>query len=751
MRRTPFFILLAVWVAILAAFLGNPVWAQESDEDREPSTIQLDPTEALNPVKTQHTFVATVLDKKGRPVAGQRVDWILARGKDCVGDIVEHDDMDAIIKGSSEVVRKLGNQYTRSYTNPAAVVLTMGTPDKTDDIELKPGQTWITITSPLEGETHVIAFCPSIRNANRHKAFAIKTWMDAKILWPENATNKVGTPHQFKFKLVKASTDVPIVGYAVNWKLDDEGIPAYLGDNPGTKVVATQTNEEGEATVVLKQVNSVPGQNIVRIELRNEKNKLLATRKVVKTWVAPSLAVKKVGPAEGIVGEKVVYTIDVSNPGDADAQEVVLKDKLPDGMSYLDCTLAPTNTEEKELVWNLGVVPKDATKKMTLTLKAEKEGEWVNTASIMSKETAPQHSQWITKVGKPVVFIVKEAPEEVRLGEKITYKLTIKNNGNAVAKNLLMRDFIPAGLKFQNRTEGVPLKWDFKNLEAGKTQQVTYTVDTIKTGTFTNEAEAYLGTEVVHKTVCKTRVVAPDLKLSKEGPKVVYLHRNVEFTIIIRNDGDGSAKDVEVVDMLPRHLAYTGSNPRGSFKPGSGDKLATVTWQFKEIAPKQTVEIKLETRAQVMDRCQNVVKLVSKATVPPQIPPLEAIALLEIRGIPAMHISTYDTEDPVEVGKQTIYVVETRNEGTSHCTNVVMKSRLPEEMEFISANGPTPFKVDGLLITFEAYPILPPGEKLTYKVVCKATKPGSAKHAAILKYDQFDKEITDEEGTSVYR
>jgi hypothetical protein len=132
------------------------------------------------------------------------------------------------------------------------------------------------------------------------------------------------------------------------------------------------------------------------------------------------------------------------------------------------------------------------------------------------------------------------------------------------------------------------------------------------------------------------------------------------------------------------------------------------------------------------------------------ISPLKEAAL-DILGVAAMHISSYDTEDPVEVGEQTCYVVDTRNEGIAPCTSVEMKSKIPEEMEFLEAEGTVAFKYDLLnrMVVFDSVPVLPPGDKLTYKVRCKAIQEGSAKHSAILKYKEFETEITDEEGTTV--
>ncbi|WP_372365360.1 hypothetical protein [Candidatus Uabimicrobium sp. HlEnr_7] len=106
----------------------------------------------------------------------------------------------------------------------------------------------------------------------------------------------------------------------------------------------------------------------------------------------------------------------------------------------------------------------------------------------------------------------------------------------------------------------------------------------------------------------------------------------------------------------------------------------------------------------------------------------------------------------MELGQQTIYVVTTRNEGTSAMTNVKFRNDIPKEMKFIKAEGPTNFVFDKekSVLECEAVPILQPGDKITYKIVCEAIKAGSAKNTARVRYDQFDKEIIDEEGTSVY-
>ena len=746
MKRIVFFALVVVLM------WGNFASGQESDG--VPYTITLDPIADINPVKTQHTLIATVLDKSGKPLPGQRVEWILARDPyKGVGDIVEHDDMRAMV--GTQKIEKIANNYTVSYTNERPEVRNMGTETTKDDIQLGIGQTWLTITSPVEGETHIIAFCPNIRNANRHKTFAIKYWIDAKIGWPEDAVNKVGTPHVFQFTLRKASNNAPLQGHRVKWSLDQpaNAPAAYFGENKTTKEMDTETNEEGVASVVLNQINPAEGVNRVKIELRKPTGELLAVRHVIKRWIAPKVTITKSGPKEGIIEELVVYTIDLSNPGDAESNDVVVKDQLPEGMVYEACTVVPSKIEGKTLIWDIGTLPKDAARKFVLTVRAKQIGTWTNQVIVSSRQATPQTSSVTTVVGAPELYIIKKGPELLRLGMLGNYEVTVKNNGNALARDVFIRDLIPAGMKFREITDGTGLRWNVGEMTPKSSRTFRYTLETIKTGVFTNEAQVYMKHKegAVHKAFCKTVVVAPILKLTKQGQPVVFLNKPASYDITVVNEGTGSGKNLILVDRLPKQLDYISSTPRGVFRPGRGDQLATITWKIGDLEPKKQRVINLQVRANSIGRCRNSVKLTSETAEPPQIIPLEAHADTNIIGVPAMHINSYDTEDPVEVGKQTIYVIECRNEGTSPCTNVIMANHLDDEMEFLSASGPVTFKVKGNDVLFDPVPILQPGEKLIYKIVCKAVKEGSAKNTATLRYDQFTKPIIDEEGTSIYR
>ncbi len=362
---------------------------------------------------------------------------------------------------------------------------------------------------------------------------------------------------------------------------------------------------------------------------------------------------------------------------------------------------------------------------------------WCSTASGQGRSARPTFS----------IKIVKEGPEEIGLGQAAAkYLLHVMNNGKIAANDVTVRLHVPAGMTYRNLAEIETLRWNLGTLEPASHFTIQYTAGSTRTGTFLTAVEVLVKGAAVNRLTFQTRVVAPDVRLRKNtDQRIVFLHRSLNYTITVTNAGDGAAEAVELVDLLPPQVEYVESTPRGDFKPARGGQPATITWQLGTVEPKRTVELTLITRAKDSGRAVNSITLTSRSA-----PPLEAVVVSEIQKLPQLHISTYDSEDPVAVGKQTTYVIEVRNEGTQPATNVRLESRIPGEMQFVSADGPTRFTLQTSMVQFEPIAVMKPGDKVTFRVVCRAVQSGFAKHTAVVRYDQFEGPIMDEEGTDIY-
>ena len=60
---------------------------------------------------------------------------------------------------------------------------------------VRPGQTWCTISSPVEGDTYVTVYAPGIQNWDKNKVYATIRWVDCVWEFPQPAQARFGSEH----------------------------------------------------------------------------------------------------------------------------------------------------------------------------------------------------------------------------------------------------------------------------------------------------------------------------------------------------------------------------------------------------------------------------------------------------------------------------------------------------------------------------------------------------------------------------
>ena len=353
--------------------------------------------------------------------------------------------------------------------------------------------------------------------------------------------------------------------------------------------------------------------------------------------------------------------------------------------------------------------------------------------------------------GRANVYIVIEGPNSIRLGQGARYALVVKNIGTGIAKDVMIRAKIPAGMKYKDRSDGIVLRWNLGSLATKERKVVYCDLNATKIGNFDNIGIVYANGKAYHEARFRTRVIAPLLKITIDNPHRTSLHRPITSVITIVNEGDASARNLKIIATLPRSVDYIRSTPRGLYRKGKDGKLSVVIWEIPEMKAGSKKVILLMNKAQLGGRWRFGVQLISHDPEPPVIPRIEDVSSLKIIGFVPVHISSYDTKDPCEVGQQTSYIIECRNEATIPTTNIIVNNHISKKMKYIGAKGPTPHSYKDGIVYFKPVPILQPGEEITYTVKCKAITPGPAKNTTVMRYKQFDRPIIDEEGTSIYK
>jgi uncharacterized repeat protein (TIGR01451 family) len=97
-----------------------------------------------------------------------------------------------------------------------------------------------------------------------------------------------------------------------------------------------------------------------------------------------------------------------------------------------------------------------------------------------------------------------------------------------------------------------------------------------------------------------------------------------------------------------------------------------------------------------------------------------------IQTMPALEIAIHTGNDPVRVGKETVYDIQVTNQGTSPATNLAILTRLPSQLEVTKVEGPTQHCQNGQQLIFEPL-VLQPKNTLHYLVHVKAAHSGRAR------------------------
>ncbi|MHC4444890.1 MAG: COG1361 family protein [Planctomycetota bacterium] len=711
-----------------------PEGAYYTDWDPYSATIELEPLKDVNPVRTQHVLVATIKDCEGKPLPNRRVEWIIAEGS--VGDIVEVDESG--FRASRG--HKINNDYAISHTNNYAHVLDRGNDDPSDDVQLCPGQTWCTITSPVEGATYITAYAPGIYNWDNHKVTVVKQWYDVAWEWPSPDTNPVNTPHTLVTKVMKYSDGAPLVDYIVNYKIASG--PAGTLTPGGGSTASVKTNAQGLATVTLKQAAPAEGTNDIQIEIIRPEDVqcckpaiFIAEGTTQKTWIAPKIKITKDAVSRAIIGETFTYNIKVANISQVAANNVAVTDTLPNSIQYVSSKPSAKVSGQK-LSWSLGTLAAGSTTNITVKIKGTKTGKFTNCANVTADLGLSDKDCADTLITAPKLALEKQCPGEVMICDPITYTIMVKNPGDAPAKNVRITDKLPAGLKTQDGRKSA--SFNIGTLGAGQSKHVNLTVKADKTGKFTNKAQATADGGLTAGASCSTKVTQPVLKVTKTGPNVRYVGRPVKYEITVSNTGDTVAKNTVLVDNMASGVTFVSASKGGQQSNGR------VTWNLGSLKPgaskKVTVTVKSNQRGKLRDKA-SATAVCAKA---------EAEAVTTIKGIPAILLEVIDVEDPIEVGTNETYLITVTNQGSADGTNIIVKAVLPSEQDYVSAKGPTKHSVDDKTILFAPLPSLDPKAKVTYTLKVKGTKAGDVRFKAALNSDQIGEPVEETESTHIY-
>ena len=459
----------------------------------------------------------------------------------------------------------------------------------------------------------------------------------------------------------------------------------------------------------------------------------------------PQLALEKRGPREIQVGKTARFEILVRNVGSATANDVVLRDSVPFGTALVATTPPASPTQApggqggalapaSDLVWQLGALPPGGQARVALDVMPLQEGDVGSVASVSFRADASVRA----RATRPALEIVAEPPLPVLVGLESRLTITISNPGSGIATGVVLEGLLPEGLTHR---AGHELEFDVGSLPPGESRTIDLVLATTGPGVHALRLTARADGQIEVSETVKIAVTAPTLELAVQMPSRRYLQRPATCVLSMTNAGTAPAVGVELVAQLPPGMKFIRATNAGYYE----ERTHRVLWNLEELPAAETGQVEVVVMPIALGSQKIVAAARTTAGLSDQIG-----HTVEVEGLAALAFEVADSEDPIEVGGVSEYVIRVANQGTKPASGVRVSATLLGDMEPVDARGPSPHRVDNLTISFEPLAKLAPSEEATYRIRVRGRREGDQRVQVQLTSDEQPAPITKEEITRVY-
>ena len=310
----------------------------------------------------------------------------------------------------------------------------------------------------------------------------------------------------------------------------------------------------------------------------------------------PMLKLEVRAPSDVRLGETAQIEITVSNPGTATVTNIVLEERVPEGLYNRDGRIM----QNKAITL---LLPKES-KKLTLPLLCTGAGNLENHVIVTADGNLKVEEKTMIRASAPVLDLAIVGAKTRFLERRSDYRLVVANKGNASAHNVALELALPAAIQFVSTNQsGVyeptshTVHWALEELppqEAGEielivipTQKGEHSLQFIGTGENNLQAEAILPISIDGIPAITFEIVG-DSNLVELGKDVVY-------EIRVANRGTRVAENVKVRVALADGMTFVKAEG-GRYQAAQG---GIVQFETPQLAAKSENIYKLSARCQV--------------------------------------------------------------------------------------------------------------------------------------------------------
>ncbi|MFO0012484.1 MAG: hypothetical protein ACK553_07065 [Planctomycetota bacterium] len=735
--------------------------------------LLLTPTRIVAPVGGEVILLSGICGKDGMLVTGEPIEWMLS--PESVGQIIEvGDDSKGQKPGflftsanSDPKVEKVDVDFARGRTSREPGMITRGTARRDDDLPIRKGQTWLSLSSPSEGVSKVTVMAPDSDAWDKRRQTATIYWIDASWDLPKPQLALSGSTATLVTKVLRADGFAPAEGWIVRYRSLNPEIARFL---PSYAEVSEQRVDayglaKVDAVNMLQpgQITTNNGTALIEIEIvrppepASNMPDLQITRGTAEvTWNAPEVNLRASGPETAVAGQPLAYSATVENVGFLQAENTILSMAVPAGMAIQSSSVPPTRQTTTALAWEIGPLgPRQAFDvEVVVTPAADLDARIVFEATHAPNVT--KSASISTLVQKPLLELsVQPDPSttQVVIGDIAMFLMKLTNRGNQTISDVnVIIDAKPGLVHVRDGASQVARRIGY--ISPGQTIELDAQFVVQREGELGITATAQAINTVLSSGQAFIRglpatMKRPQIELelkSSTGANAIPVNTDSSVKLIVRNTGPIPVRDLVVA--IKHDPALVPRDASRGYEQNTANQ--TLFWRVPELPAGTDVEFEVKflgvtpsANAQVIaqvetgDRRVNemrnvaipIVSLTTGGSVggiapaPPIVPSGPNPENLSIPPRTDLLVAIEPVQNRVTLNNQSQYVIRVRNQSTVNQQRVEMVLQLPEGVSVVDFRGQAPgnysFDETGRRIEIEPIQTLRSQEEYSYNLYLK--------------------------------
>lgn len=422
-------------------------------------------------------------------------------------------------------------------------------------------------------------------------------------------------------------------------------VPTLAPQSSATLQIIVRVDAPGEITNRVQVIaadqfdfDSTPGNDDGIDGNGNDEDDQAST--TVTTASADLSIVKRVSNERPGGGTNVTYTVELYNSGPDAAENVVVLDQIPNGLTFVSANATSGSYNNTTGLWTVPSIGEDVTQTLEIVVRVTSLGEKINWAEVIaSSEFDPdstpanhapneddQDSASLTAevIDLALTKMVDDATPNV--GQTIRFTLELTNQGPSTATGVVVKDLLPAGLLAQDilPSQGVydPVNglWNVGSVAVGARPKLNLNVLVGDASPKTNVAEVVQADQPDIDSKPDNGIPSED-DYAQVGiiPQIADLelgmtvnnttpnqNQDLFYTLTLNNRGPSAATNIVVRDILPTGLNFQ----RVMASSGTYD-LATSLWRIPRIPAKSAASLQLVVRVNSKVPLQNTAEVIA--------------------------------------------------------------------------------------------------------------------------------------------